>query len=593
MNWSTYQQAIFSAVTDSDASLMVNAVAGSGKTTVLEECGRLLWEQRRPQEPQEPQEQGGRMRKVVFVAFSKDIATEINRRFKAKGLPEIGSTLHSVGWAAWRLSLGLDGVCEVDNGKVFAIMKEVIPNWKEREKWGETTRRMVGLGKQVGIVPDPLDRGLYPTMQDSLHALELQGLVEDTEREWERLADHYGVDWKEVHLGLVRRVLARSIEMSRETCDFDDMLYMPVVAGVKFPRYDVVFVDEAQDVSGIQIEMVSRMACGTGRVIAVGDRNQAIYGFRGAHTSAMDDIRDRFSCQELPLSISYRCPVAVVQHAQQWVPEIEAREDAPWGYVAADADWAKEAESATGRDGDTEDAVSKWQGINDFAAGDAILCRCSRPLVEVAFGLVRKRIPCRVLGREIGSGLVAVIKSAIKQGSGDVRTSVDAFGGSGGMLEAYVAGKCARWAEKQKFAEIASLRDKADTIRVFLDEAEGESHARAHGSSVSGGLAMAASAIATVGDLIAEIERVLTSENGAGVTLATVHKAKGLEFARVFVLDAEELMPGPWARSGWEMQQEQNLRYVAATRAKRELRYVRSKELLGEGEEWSDEREVG
>lgn len=46
------------------------------------------------------------------------------------------------------------------------------------------------------------------------------------------------------------------------------------------------------------------------------------------------------------------------------------------------------------------------------------------------------------------------------------------------------------------------------------------------------------------------------------------------------MLDAGELMPVPWGRGdGWEREQEWNICYVAATRAKRELRYIRSSDL--------------
>jgi len=87
-------------------------------------------------------------------------------------------------------------------------------------------------------------------------------LVLDTDEAWEALADQYSVEWEDCNIELIRKVLARGIELSREAVDFDDMLYMPVVAGVEFDKWDVVFVDEAQDLSGIQIEMVSRMVKG-------------------------------------------------------------------------------------------------------------------------------------------------------------------------------------------------------------------------------------------------------------------------------------------------------------------------------------------
>jgi superfamily I DNA/RNA helicase len=61
-------------------------------------------------------------------------------------------------------------------------------------------------------------------------------------------------------------------------------------------------------------------------------------------------------------------------------------------------------------------------------------------------------------------------------------------------------------------------------------------------------------------------------QNGC-LTLCTVHKAKGLEWNRVYILD-EFLMPSKYARQAWQQQQETNLQYVAVTRAKQELKFI-------------------
>lgn len=236
MNWSPYQRDIFDAVANSDSSLLIEAVAGSGKTSTIVEAINYV-----------PAGQS-----VCFVAFNKSIADELQRRVKRPGAQCM--TLHSAGWAAWRNSLGWDSnLCKVDTGKTFAIMKELM-TWKERERWGETTRKLVGLGKQAGIVPkDGFTLLVIPPATSYI------GLAEDTDEVWEAICDHYGIDFSEVKLELVRKVLAKGIEIGRESVDFDDMLYLPIVAGVPFSKWDVVFVDEAQDLSGIQIEMLGRM----------------------------------------------------------------------------------------------------------------------------------------------------------------------------------------------------------------------------------------------------------------------------------------------------------------------------------------------
>jgi len=86
-----------------------------------------------------------------------------------------------------------------------------------------------------------------------------------------------------------------------------------------------------------------------------------------------------------------------------------------------------------------------------------------------------------------------------------------------------------------------------------------------------------------VDEVIRRIDELFSKETGK-VCLSTVHRAKGLEWDRVFFLD-EHLVPSYWTlralkkdpeRFEWMAQEEQNIRYVAVTRAKNELIYVNS-----------------
>jgi superfamily I DNA/RNA helicase len=97
------------------------------------------------------------------------------------------------------------------------------------------------------------------------------------------------------------------------------MLYMPVMLGVSFDHYNYIFVDEAQDTNDIQLDILDRLRAPKSRFVAVGDPHQAIYGFRGANADSMSRIARRFSCDTYPLSVSYRCPKAVVREAQKFL----------------------------------------------------------------------------------------------------------------------------------------------------------------------------------------------------------------------------------------------------------------------------------
>lgn len=661
-NWSHYQHAIFTAIRDTSDSLLIEAVAGSGKSTTLVEAVKYV-----------PAHQS-----VCFLAFNKRIAEELKKRVIAPNATCL--TLHAAGWAAWRAHLAWDaGDCKVDQHKTRGILDDEAV-FSRRERWaiGGQTARLVGYAKQHGIVPRSMELDDSWTSGQMEAMCKWEGLVPDEDDTWDGLIEHYGLIREECNVDAARKILRESLRRSRAVVDYDDMLYLPVVGGVGFQRYDVVFVDEAQDVSGIQFEMIARMVGETGRVIACGDKFQSIYGFRGAMSNSMQLLAERFGCRPLPLSISYRCPKSVVLHAQRWVKHLEYAEGAADGVVLGPMESAKDWEGQAaialgsplpimdlepdlyiegdlsgqkclcthwieqhdwsdqgigrcqaehcgclsyapqgGNDGVTREAnsegvpqevrsastrgrgsesnsqvtevlsqsgameggtqdygtgalrtrqragdmgstgamegVTKWlPHYESFAPGDAILCRVNRPLAALAFRLIRARVPCKLLGRDIGAGLVALVKRLMKNAqTNTIHELLD-------NMEAYRQREGKRLLAKKDDAGLATLYDKLDTVMVFLEEAD------------------------SVAELIREIEGMFGEDAGGGVVLCTVHKAKGLQWPRVFILDADQYMPGPWARLGWEMESERNLQYVAATRTMRELRYIRSSELSGE-----------
>jgi DNA helicase-2/ATP-dependent DNA helicase PcrA len=493
MQWSEYQSEIFRWIEDSNESLIVEAVAGSGKTTTIVEAIKHV-----------PSEKS-----VVFLAFNKSIAEELKRRVTQPNAKCM--TLHALGLTAWKQFLAWDAQSlRIDGKKVREIIDEMELPYGE---WTKEMTKLVGLAKGGGIVPLALE-GKY------------RGLVEDSDDLWADLMDNYDLDPEQVDLTLVREVLTRSIEKSKEVIDFDDMLYMPVIAGAPFQKTDVVFLDEAQDVNGIQAEIVGRMLGPESRVVAVGDPHQAIYGFRGALSDSMHQIGKRFHCVALPLSVSYRCPKSVVKKAREWVGHILAFEESQEGLVEEAGDWR----------------------VGDFQPGDAVLCRNARPVVSLCFLLIRNKVAARVVGRDIGQGLVSLVNKMKARSIADLDE----------RLRLYRDREVAR--AKGNQAKIGALDDKLDTIRVFMDEAGPH---------------------AGIGTLIQSIEGLFgeQADMRGMVTCSTVHKAKGMEWDRVFVLDADLYMPSRWAKQAWEHQQERNLQYVAATRAKRELRYVSTEGL--------------
>lgn len=178
---------------------------------------------------------------------------------------------------------------------------------------------------------------------------------------------------------------------------------------------------------------------------------------------------------------------------------------------------------------------------SDFPPTSAVLCRNVAPLVAFAFGLIRKDIGCRVLGREIGAGLIQTVKKCKTDDLKELEQKLER------MRAREIAKARATFSE----AAEAAAEDKYDCINLFLNAAS------------------------SVADLIRRIETLFDDKARGLLTLSTVHKAKGLEWEKVFILD-KGLMPSKFAKQPWQQVQEKNLQYVAITRAKLHLVYINS-----------------
>lgn len=182
---------------------------------------------------------------------------------------------------------------------------------------------------------------------------------------------------------------------------------------------------------------------------------------------------------------------------------------------------------------------------SDFPASACILCRNTAPLVGFAYSLLKRDVSCRILGRDIGANLISLIKKLRPINLEDFDQ------------------KLAVWLEREVNKALAEdrsperLYDQAECLRFFVESLDEDSR--------------------TVESLVAKIELMFTDQpESTRLTLSTVHKAKGLEFHTVFILDMGKYMPSRWAQQEWAKVQEQNIIYVAVTRAKHTLIYINS-----------------
>lgn len=487
MQPSKLQQAIIDYVTHEKGNLLIQARAGSGKTSTLVMIADAL----------------PRKSTAVFLAFNKAIATELGKR-----LPSTvdSATFHALGFRAIKPRLQVRGN-PVDARKCGAIFEAQFP--KSFSEIISPVLRLVSLMKASCLMPESTDDELIAIMS------------------------HYGIEsesdnFTDADIMQSARIVLRESNNDLTRVDFDDMLYLVYVLDVRISTYDYVMVDESQDTNMIQRYILRKMLHGKSRLIAVGDEAQAIYGFRGADANSMALIRDEFSCTELPLSISYRCPVSVIRQAQAFVPDIEYRDGAPDGTVKS---------------------VAKWN-MRDFQSTDLLVCRNTAPLVKVAYRMIANRLPCKIMGRDIGQGLISLIQKI-----GGKHATLDILAVK---LEEYRAREVSKAMAKHQESKAQAIADRCESIACLID---GMTQEEVQSQGVAG--------------LVAIITRMF-SDNGPQVTtLATVHKSKGMEAQRVFIVDVA-LMPSKYARQEWQQVQESNLQYVAITRALDSLFYVDS-----------------
>lgn len=281
MTHSPEQLAFFDRLTGSASSIQLRAAAGSGKTTTIVHGVTLL-----------PPHLS-----VLFLAFNRNIKEELESR-----LPKTCqvSTFHAAGFKAWQSFLGKR--LKPDGDKLANILKDRLQG-KDWELYFSFARRLTSLAKNMGMDTP---------------------LLENTHANWQALMTHFQIQLEsddadeERAIEICQKLLAESNQLCQQVIDFDDMLYAPLRLNVPWPKANVIFIDEAQDTNAVQVELLKRMQATNGRIIAVGDSNQAIYGFRGADADAMEKMKQAFSMEVLPLSVSYRCSKAVVKEAQKF-----------------------------------------------------------------------------------------------------------------------------------------------------------------------------------------------------------------------------------------------------------------------------------
>lgn len=496
---SPQQQGFFDWVEGGSGSCVLEAVAGAGKTTTLIHAVSKMKGQ------------------AFFGAYNKKIAEEIKEKLISSGADSKRvrpGTMHSAGFSNIRYR---NPNIKVDDNKESKIWDKVVLS-----EHNEETRK---------VLEDTRSAVLQTVSMVKQRAIGVVCALDDYSK-WVETVTHFGIDLSLPESVTVdelieksMRVLKESISQNSEVISFDDMIYAPLIDRARIYQLDWVLIDEAQDTNPARRELASRMLKRGGRLVAIGDRAQALYSFTGADVNSLDLIAGKFNCTRLPLTVSYRCPKKVVARARHFVDHIESHPSAPEGIVRS-IDKSKLMEQ-------------------NLQPEDAILCRFNKPLVDLALKLAANGVPCRIEGRDIGKGLVAMINKMKCQ-----------------TISAMIP-KLHQWSDREQKKLLAknrramadALSDRVESIVSIATNLAEKNH----------------NSTEELNTLINEMFGDSDNDNRKRLTLSSVHKSKGREWNRVFIYGPNEFMPAKNIKMEWEHQVEKFIQYVAVTRAKHEL----------------------
>lgn len=476
------QVAVFEEFATGSGNVVVQAFAGCAKTTTVVEGINHAPE-----------------KTILMCAFAKVNAEEL--KAKISNPNAVAKTLHSAGNS---IIYKRAGKLQVDERRGRNIaQKVIISDFGVKNPTREAVTlvaKLASIGKNVNpfatkdeLIEIAVDFALEPTNEE----------LGEGEMPWttDAVAD------------CAHKAMERATTYDG-TIDFDDMIFLPVRCKWVKPQYDLVVVDEYQDMNPTQL-MLARALC-KGRMVLVGDIYQAIYEFRGADAEFASTMVEQLKAKTLTLNTTFRCPKSVVRAAAELVPGYRAADSAPEGILR------------------TEE-FSKM--FDQAQPGDFILSRKNAPLAKICLRLLRDGKRALIRGRNIGDGLISVVKGREARSIPELMETLNTW--EHNVVEGYIKADAPE-------AKIELIQDQASTVR-FL--AEG---------------------LATVDELIARIRSLFDDTTpGNTVICSSVHRAKGLEAARVFVI-ADTLYPGRRKN-----EEEIHIHYVAITRAKNELVMVR------------------
>lgn len=523
---SVYQEDIFRVVEEgSTPSLMINACPGSGKTTTIAEIIKRI-----------PYPNS-----CIALAFNSNAAKDLNatiteRLADVEDAPTVKcTTLHSY---------GLSMLYKVAQDIGVTIPKDLKDNSCTFKYRNIIKEEIASYNKT------PIDESYISVLKDLIDKARvalcnLPGYTQIDEEWVLNKANYDALDEEEgvctALVQIMKSIMNKGILafVTQGQIDFTDMLWIPAVLSLKrivhpdtrqpcivrAKKYDVVGLDESQDMSPAQMFIALLARKEEGLFVAVGDRHQSVNLWNGAAETAISDIIAATKAVEMPLPICYRCPKSAVKLALAICPDgmIESPEDMPEGAVIRI------------RNRQIIDIARKHEGTKTL-----IVSRTKAPLVKLYLQMVREGIRCTLKGRDIGAELLTLFKSVEKQGTLTRANFIT-------QVSEYSMAHCAVLAQniEKNHMRISAFMDKVETLEALYESYKG--------MSLEG--------------FQYHIESFFSKDTHANIVLMSIHASKGSEYP-VVIIHGFDQIPHPMAITPEEIEQEVNLLYVAVTRVK-------------------------
>ena len=406
------------------------------------------------------------------------------------------------------------------------------------------------------------------TLRDLASEIEWAKVSNVRPDDYERLAPRRGREVSGLDAATVAHVFGSYEELKRDQgrMDMEDVLLIGAallsederVAAEVRRQYKWFVVDEFQDVSPIQSALLDLWLGGRDELCVVGDPAQTIYSFAGAQASYLTDFPKRFpGATNVELVRNYRSTPQVIEAANTLLKgsattsvQLRAQRDAgpevSWREATDEVD---EAQAVAGEIGRLRDAGVPLREM-------AVLFRINAQSEAFEEALTAEGIPYVVRGaarffeRQEVRQAVALLR-------GEARAGEEATDGLVDRVSAVLSGM--GWSTEAPTAR-GQARDRWESLQALVSQAADH----------------AASEVApTLAGFVAELDRRAHEQHAPvaeGVTLATLHAAKGLEWDAVFLCGLQEgSMPITYAEGPAAVEEERRLLYVGITRAREHL----------------------